>query len=146
MAELRNFKRLMRSLEKYERESLRKDTGNVIVGFQANYALYVHEFGPSSKRRIRSDAERRAMFAAMREREKRGHKSWRVGQPKFLEQPARELSNNGELARLVFGAVKQGVGLVKALIVAGQRLQREAQELVPVDTSNLKGSAFTAKE
>ena len=33
--------------------------------------------------------------------------------------------------------------LEKGLVLAGLRLQRDSQKLVPVDTGNLKGSAFT---
>lgn len=34
-------------------------------------------------------------------------------------------------------------GLVRGLKIAGLALQRESQRIVPVDTSNLKNSAFT---
>jgi hypothetical protein len=90
---------------------------DVVVGFITNYALYVHE----------------DMVA-----------NHPVGQAKYLEQPARELS--AEMGRVVAEALESGIDPTRALVMAGMRLQREAQKLVPVDTGNLKGSAFTAVE
>jgi hypothetical protein len=63
---------------------------------------------------------------------------------KFLEFPARELA--GELGWLAAEAFKNGKNLLNALYIAGLHLQRASQSLVPVDTGNLKGSAFTRKE
>ena len=91
---------------------------SVAVGYTAKYAVYVHE-----------DLEA-------------NHPNG--GQAKYLEQPARE--KHEILANIVATAVKRGVSLVKALYLAGLRLQRESQELVPVDTGNLRGSAFTVIE
>jgi len=98
---------------------IRKVSGNpsVIVGYTANYAVYVHE---------------------------NLNVAHKVGQAKFLEQPLRELSD--ELAGLIARAMKAGSSLGDGLLLAGLRLQRESQKLVPVDTGNLKGSAFTKKE
>ena len=87
---------------------------SVSVGYTAAYALYVHE-----------NLEARHP----------------VGQAKFLEQPARELS--AELGRVAAEAVAAGVGLKDALLLAGLRLQRESQLLCPVDTGVLRNSAFT---
>lgn len=77
-----------------------------------------------------------------------------VGQAKFLETPARtmkkELTNQvlKMVQRLISPSYKisREVALRKALIVAGLRLQRASQLLVPVDTSALKASAYTAVE
>lgn len=65
-----------------------------------------------------------------------------VGQAKYLEQPARELP----LGEIIASNMKAGATLEKALLVAGLRLQRDSQKLVPVDTGALKGSAFTRLE
>lgn len=90
---------------------------DVIVGYTAAYALYVHE-----------DLE--------------AHHP--VGQAKYLEQPAREMRK--ELAVIVQKVVKAGGTLEQGLLIAGLRLQRASQMLVPVDTGNLKASAFTRIE
>jgi len=93
---------------------------SVIVGYTAAYALHVHE-----------DLKMR-------------HKAGR--QAKYLEQPARELNNNGELIRIITKAAQRGAKLQQALFMAGMRIQRDSQKLVPIDTGNLRGSAFTRKE
>lgn len=90
---------------------------SVAVGFQTNYAIYVHEnleaYHP-------------------------------VGMAKFLEEPARTL--HGQFGKMVRELVGRGVTLRQALLFVGLRLQREAQELCPVDTGLLKNSAFTKDE
>lgn len=91
---------------------------SVITGYTAAYALQVHEDLEAS------------------------HKPGK--QAKYLEQPARELRD--ELGRIVRTAVLQGVELQQALYLAALRLQRESQRIVPIDTGNLRGSAFTRKE
>jgi len=85
-----------------------------IVGYTQNYALYVHE-------NLQAHHE--------------------VGQAKYLEQPFRQGAN--ELGRMIKEAVAKGASLGQALLLAGLRLQRESQQLVPVDTGALKASAFT---
>lgn len=66
------------------------------------------------------------------------------GQAKFLEQPAREMGKElGDTAKKV---VANGGTLEQGLIIAGLKLQRESQKLVPVDTGALKNSAYTKKE
>lgn len=118
MAKIDNLTRLLRKLEKLERDSRRQNNGNVIVGYAASYAIYVHE----------------NLEAA--------HKPGK--QAKFLEQPAREKER--EIAQTVVEAVKRGHPLLKALLRAGEFLQAASQRIVPVKTGNLKGSAFTELE
>ena len=146
MPQIQGMKQLLRSLEKLERDSKRKDNGDVIVGYAASYAMRVHEDA-------KAEARRRLIVKKFRKNtaKNKGKKrtlvkvsGQRKPQWKFLEQPARELK--GEMALIVVRAVKAGVPLVKALLIAGLRLQRESQKLVPVDTGNLRGSAFTEKE
>jgi len=74
-----------------------------------------------------------------------------VGQAKYLEEPTK--THLGEFKRILREVYKSAsrsgsyaAGLEKALLVVGRRLQREAQLLVPVDTSALKASAYTAVE
>lgn len=64
------------------------------------------------------------------------------GQAKFLEEPARTLEK--VLANIIARAMKRGLTMEQALLLAGLRLQRESQKIVPVDTGALKASAFTA--
>jgi hypothetical protein len=90
---------------------------SVVVGYTAGYSLYVHE-------------------------DLNAHHV--VGQAKYLEQPARQLAP--ELRRTVAEAVKRGVPLPQALLLAGLRLQRAAQLLTPVKTGALRASAFTRLE
>lgn len=104
------------------RSKAAKLTGNetepsVIVGYTQNYAVFVHE-----------------------NLEAHHH----VGEAKFLERPARELSP--ELGKIVAQALAKGLNIAQALVLAGLRLQRESQLLVPVATGALKGSAFTQLE
>lgn len=117
MAELDNFDRLTKVLERLEAESKAKNHVTVQVGFTQRYAILVHE-----------DLEA----------------NHPVGQAKYLEQPAREMQN--ALKVQIIDAVNKGRSLREALIMAGMHLQRASQELAPVDTSALRASAFTAVE
>jgi hypothetical protein len=117
MPKIENLNRLMQKLDKLKAKGKDASNASVTVGFTQNYAAAVHE-------------------------NLEAHHD--VGQAKFLEQPARELNNNGELSRLVSAAVKAGKTVEQGLLVAGLRIQREAQKLTPVDTGALKASAFTS--
>lgn len=88
----------------------------VIVGYTAAYAVYVHED-----------------LTAF-------HPN---GQAKFLEQPLRQLTTDGSLARVVRETMKKTGSLSQSLLMAGLLLQRASQELCPVDTGNLRASATT---
>ena len=108
---------------------------SVIVGYTARYAVYVHE-----------DTE---MKLRGKPRKGKGHRGlyWDPqgqGQAKFLEAPARYLSQ--ELGRIAAVAVKARKTLAQGLVLAGLRLQRESQRLVPIEFSLLKASAFTRLE
>ena len=147
MPKIQGMTQLLRALEKLERESKRKDNGDVIVGYASSYALRVHEDAKAEARRrmiVKKFRKNTAKNKGKRRKLVDVSRGNRKPQWKFLEQPARELS--GEMALIVVRAVKAGVPLVKALILAGLRLQRASQEIVPVDTGNLRGSAFTEKE
>ncbi len=149
MPRIENVKAVRRKLNKLWAKSMKRDRGGVIVGYAAVYALHVHE-----NKEMKLKGKRREIWFTS----KQGHKIrikgkfgkgryWDPqgkGQSKFLEQPAREKQD--VLAALVVKAAKAGVGLQKALVIAGLRLKRESQELVPVDTGNLKGSAFVEED
>lgn len=119
MGKIQNLERLVATLRTKAARARKDMNVSVIVGFTTNYALYVHE-----------------NLAAHHP----------VGQAKFLEGPARELSNDGTLATITRKVMHEGKTLAEGLVLAGLRLQREAQKLVPVDTGALKNSAFTRLE
>lgn len=114
MPQLSGFKELQIKLKGLATKAKRESSKDVIVGYTANYALYVHE-------------------------NLQAHHT--NGQAKYLEQPARELKD--QLGNIAAKAMKNGAPMDKALFLAGLRLQRDSQQLVPVDTGNLKASAFT---
>ncbi len=147
LAGITNVKALLDKLEDRRRKSLTGDRGSVVVGYEARYAVYVHELIEMKLRGLdrigkRPDGSQRA------------GKYWDPqgrGQAKFLEQPTRELSNSGELSRVIRAAYKgsadtESATLLNALVVGAMRIQRESQKLVPVDSGNLKGSAFVEKK
>ncbi len=150
MATINNLRSLLRKLEKYERESTRENNGSVVVGYSAGYAVYVHEnlqaahgtlYNLKHQQEVAySRALKKARIGEARPFRSRGPNQ----QAKFLEQPAREMKT--EIAQIVVTAMKNGASLVEALLIAGNRLQRASQQIVPVDTGNLKGSAFTERE
>lgn len=100
----------------------------VIVGYEAEYAAKIHE-----------DIE---MKWAGKPRASGIGVYWGPhGQAKFLEQPARE--NAKKYASIVKTILEAGGTMTQALYTAGLELQRDSQELVPVEHGNLKASAFT---
>lgn len=124
ISNLKEAQRFLKQLKaKYAGASAKN---SVIVGYTAAYALNVHE-----NKKMQENREARGVTK----------RQW-----KFLEQPARELSNSGEIQRIVNTAVASGASLEDGLLLAGLRIQRESQKLVPIDTGNLRASAFTRKE
>ena len=105
----------------------------VLVGYTASYAVYVHE---NTEMKLAGQKRRGGKGRYWDPQGKAG--------PKFLEGPAREMQE--EIGQITAKAVKSGATLEQALLMAGLRLQRESQKRVPVDTGNLKASAFTRKE
>jgi hypothetical protein len=146
MAKIEGLTKLVSTLQGLAAKVKTEHEGTVVVGYTAAYALARHELPVGAPNPPKSDAQRKAMFASIHEREARGVKSWDQGQPKFLEQPARELTNNGTFKQIITTAVLAKKTLLQGLLMAGLRLQRESQLLVPLDTSNLKNSAFTRLE
>src|SRR5438445_698014 len=114
MAAVEGLEKVVAALKARAAKSIKDDNVSVVVGTSVAYAIFVHE-----------DLE--------------AHHP--VGQAKFLEQPARELQPT--LAMIVRQALQKGQTLAQALLLAGLRLQREAQLLTPVKTGNLKASFFT---
>lgn len=119
MAKVEGFTVVQQTLAKMAKSARAEHGKSVIVGYTAQYAIYVHENMQSAHR---------------------------VGNAKFLENPARELSQSGVLGRIIQDAYKNGAKLQDALVLGGLRIQRDSQLQVPIDTGNLRGSAFTRKE
>lgn len=130
MLKIDNLQRLIGKLRGRTAE-VKKDVGkSVIVGYTAEYAIYVHE---NMEMKLKGQPRESGIGVY-----------WGPhGQPKFLEGPVKRLKN--ELAKIISSSVKK-VGLVQAMFLAGLRLQKESQELVPVEYGNLKASAFTRIE
>ncbi len=151
MASVLGTKKVLRAFEKLERESRRKNNGDVIVGFNASYALAVHELVGMKLKGIPRDPRKRPGIKHQanprpRKVNPKG-KFWDPqgrGQAKFLESAFRDLRR--QTAATIADAVKGGASLIQALLIAGLGIQREAQKRVPVDLGNLKGSAFTERE
>lgn len=116
MTVVTNLNSVARKLDSIASSDQYKDV-SVIVGYSASYAASVHE---------RQDIP---------------HK---VGQAKFLEQPARE--NQDEYGRVIVQAFKTTQDMKSSLLLGGLRLQRDSQKLVPVDTGFLRNSSFTKAE
>ncbi len=135
MARILNSKRLQQKLKALRLKSRKKNNGSVIVGYTAAYAVYVHEnIEMKLKGQKRTGKDSKGKYWDPQGR----------GQSKFLEQPFREKSK--EIAKIAQKVAEATGSIVEGLVVGGLFLQRESQKLVPVDTGNLKGSAFTRKE
>jgi hypothetical protein len=117
MAVVERVHEVRRALAKRLAKAQRENGTAAVVGYTAEYAVYVHE-------------------------NLEVHHT--VGEAKFLEKPAREKGH--EIGKVASQALRRGLPLEMALYMAGLRLQRESQQLVPVDTGNLKNSAFTRIE
>jgi hypothetical protein len=157
LLKLLNVDRLLRKLQKIELESKAKYDGSVVVGYTSSYALYVHENLEMKWRGLpRSGFVKAALDGGKTKKYKvgsgkKGGKGFYwdppgQGQSQFLIQPMREMGKpGGELAKTVVDALDGGATMVKALLVAGLQLQRASQQLVPVDTGNLRASAVTVE-
>lgn len=128
MAKVEGIDKVLKALK--DLESKGKPV-SVVVGYTAAYALYVHE---NIEMKWRGLPRKSGV----------GEYWGPTGQAKFLEQPARELAD--VLASIVREAYSKGASLMQSLFLAGLRLQRESQQLVPVEYGNLRASAFTKKE
>jgi len=117
MAKIQNLQAVVSALRSKAAKSIKDDNVSVVVGFTAAYAVYVHE-------------------------NLEAHHP--VGQAKFLEEPAIRIQ--GELGDQIKDGITAGRTLAQVLLLAGLRLQREAQKLCPVDTGALRASAFTRLE
>jgi len=139
MASVVKIGNLLSQLENLSKKYLDQDPKpSVIVGYSTNYAIHVHE---------NVEMKWRGLPRMPRPPKKGNYWDGRggaKGQAKFLEQPARELTP--KITERVVEAMKGGATLLQALYIVGLLIQRNSQQLVPVDTGALKASAFTRKE
>lgn len=153
------YEQLKAKFKALELEAIRMTTPSVVVGFTAAYALPLHERVEMKWRGLPRSHEVRLgkghdgkvdkSFVTIGHNARKGAASkgfyWGPhGQAKFLEQPAREM--HAELGRVIIEAAKRTGDIQAGLLLAGLRLQRVSQDLVPILTGNLRASAFTRVE
>lgn len=133
--EIKGLTTLIGQLRDRAARSMKEDDVSVIVGYTAAYALYVHERIEMKWQGLPRHKPGKGLYWDPQRR----------AQAKFLETPARQYQDRiGEIVRQVLS--KKGSTLSKALLMGGLFLQRQSMLLVPVDTGNLKASAFTRLE
>ena len=133
MARVENLDSIVKAMRKRVAKIAEDAKCSVVIGYTAYYALYVHEnLDPKT---IGMNIPRPSGLGVF----------WGpAGQPKFLEAPFRD--NRDKYAAIVRNALKAGLTLKQALLLAGLELQRDSMELVPVEYGNLRASAFTRVE
>lgn len=128
-------------LDRLNKSRQRIDTDgpiHVLVGYTAEYALFVHE-----------NKNPKTLGKGIPRRSKLGF-YWgpaapnKMFLPKFLEGPARLFKD--EIIAVVANAFAKGVPLLQALLMGGMRLQRESMLVVPVEYGHLRASAFTRED
>ena len=128
------LQKLIQKFKALKKEARRQTLRSVVVGYTAAYALYVHEsVGMVLKGQPRPGKNRGNFW------DPAGR-----GQAKFLEEPARTLQD--ELGRVCAEVVIKTGKIEQGLLAAGLRLQRESMKRVPIDTGNLRASAYTRVE
>lgn len=112
-AEANGVERVVTNLQTRRKVSQREGAPQIAVGYDAPYAIFVHE---------RLDLH---------------HKN---GQAKFLEAASRRYAQ--EIGRIVQRALRSRRTMAQALLEGATKLLRESQKLVPVDTGRLKRSGY----
>lgn len=149
VAKVEGVERVLAKLKQLARERVSE---TCVVGYSAAHAIFIHENramkwrGYPRDRSVRRSDEggqtiARTGFVAGSGKGLFWGPHGRAG---FLLDVAREMS--AELGEIVFKALKRGLTVGKALLLAGLRLQRESQRNTPVDTGALRASAFTRLE
>lgn len=129
MAVMDGFMQVIAELRARAAKANKDMSATVTVGYTAAYAIYTHE---NMQQKLKGQPRPSGIGTY-----------WSPGQPKFLEQPARELGSNGTLAEMLEKGLQAKLTVAQCLVLMGMRLQRESQALVPVEYSLLKASAFT---
>lgn len=133
MAHVERLKELVAKLQARAAAAARDVNVSVAVGYTASYALWVHEA--------------RGMVLKGRPRPHGRGSYWDplgVAKAGFLLDPARRLA--AEIGKKVRQDLLRGRTMSQALLTGGLWLQRESQRECPVDTGNLRASAFTRLE
>lgn len=114
-----NANRLLHKLQSKIARASKDARGSVVVGYDTEYAVYVHE----------------NLMAY--------HKP--PTQAKYLEQPARLLMRTAPAQ--IQAALRYGrVTLMQVLLRLGRQLLADSKRIVPVDTGALKASGFVRLE
>lgn len=152
MANVEGFVKLAAQLSGYRAKMSSSPQVSVLVGYTAKYALFVHENvemkwrGFPRDRSIRKGRGDDIAYTGYSASKRKGLFWGPHGQAKFLEAPARTLDSSGELGRIVLEALLKKKNIGQALLLAGLRIQRESQKLVPIEFGLLRASAFTVLE
>lgn len=117
MAQVTGFQRVIDGLAARRKIAEADARLKLIVGYKAEYAVYVHE-------------NLQAIHP--------------VGRAKFLEEPQR--TEQPTMLNIIATDLKTQKTWRQALLRAGLHLQRASQKLVPVDTGFLRNSTFTKVE
>jgi hypothetical protein len=104
---------------------------SVLVGYEAAYALAVHE---DVEMKLRGQPRPSGI----------GEYWGPHGQAKFLETPARR--NAAIYAAIVKDVLAKGGTMLQALGAAGAQLLRDSQQMCPVEYGNLRASGFVMEE
>lgn len=129
MARVEGANKVVAALDRLKGKTPRRVS--CVVGYTSKYALFVHE---NKEARLKGQPRPSGV----------GNYWGPNGQPGYLLEPFRAMSK--VLADIVRTAVIRGSDLPQALLVAGLRLQRESQKVVPVEYGFLRASAFTKLE
>lgn len=151
MAEIRGLTAVVNKLRDLAAKRTADGANPVVaVGYTAAYAIHVHENVEMKWRGFPRNMIVRRGEDGIAYTGYDATSKWRglfwgpAGQAKFLEAPARYLQD--EMGNIVAKAMGAGKTMAQGLLLAGLRLQRESQGLVPIDTGNLRASAFTRLE
>jgi len=138
-------KRLASKFNRMVGKARKSDKLSALVGYGAKYALYVHENNINVKYNMKLKGKKRT--GKRPDGTKRQGRYWDPqgrGQNQFLVAPFRQ---HRALWRKIIAKAYQKTGdLRTGLLLAAHSLQKKSQELVPVDSGNLKGSAYTKME
>jgi hypothetical protein len=113
-----NKKKCVRSISRRLRKMVQDEARAVVVlSYDTPYAVYVHEdLTPKNWTKPGTGA-------------------------KFLEAPARQMANAGELSAIVNVHLKRKRSLSQALLSAGRALLARSREVCPIDTKALYKSS-----
>jgi hypothetical protein len=129
--DIQGLTQLVEKLRDMAAKAMRDSDAVVALSFTAEGAIYVHEM-----------MEPKTLGLGVPRPSGLGD-YWGPPQygPKFLENTVRELSNSGEIARIVREGMRRKLTVAQALIIAVLRIQRDTQERIPVEYNHLRGSA-----